>query len=61
MSISEADIRNPFYYLLITLLGAIAAHQKELVTLTDTSESPHHLLLRAIQVGDLLDSVKKGV
>ena len=55
---SQADIRNPLCYLLITLLAAIAAYQKGLVPLL-IQASPHpHLLLYAIEVGDLLDSVK---
>ena len=62
MSISEADIRNPLYYLLITLLGDIAAYQNGLVSLLIRSSPPPLIALNNIKwETPFLDSVKKDV
>ncbi|MBU5478497.1 hypothetical protein KQI69_04680, partial [Eubacterium sp. MSJ-13] len=55
---SQADIRNPLCYLLITLLAAVAAYQKGVEPLLIQASPYPHLLLYAIEVGDFLDSVK---
>ena len=55
---SQADIRNPLRYLLITEC-CFAAYQEWLAPLPWYKQAPTNcLLLRTIEAGDLLDSVK---